>query len=68
MKCNDCYWCARNSANDENFVCCNQESENYNKILTEEETEITTCEYAETQQAVDYRNMTPWQFASKYYM
>ena len=69
MNCNECCWCKYNNANekDENKVCCNRDSENYNKIFTEEEAENMTCELAETQRAVDYRQMTPWQFASKYY-
>lgn len=37
-------------------------------VFTNEVAEQMECEDAETQQAVDYRNMTPWQFASKYYM
>lgn len=68
MKCNECYWCALDSALSNERVCCNQESKNYNKIFTEEETETMDCEDAETKQAVDYRNMTPWEFASRYYM
>lgn len=68
MKCSECYWCALNKLIGNEMVCCNQESENYNKIFTKEETETMECEDAETKQAVDYRNMTPWQFASRYYM
>ena len=68
MKCNECYWCTLNHATSTDVVCCNQESENYNKIFSKEVAEQMECEDAETQQAVDYRNMTPWQFASKYYM
>jgi len=68
MKCNECYWCALNSSFDNKRVCCKQDSENYNKIFTKEETEVTECKDAETKQAVDYKNMTPWEFASRYYM
>lgn len=68
MKCNECYWCVLNKPLDSEKVCCNQESENYNKIFTEEKTKTKECKDAETRQVVDYRTMTPWQFASKYYM
>lgn len=68
MGCKDCYWCTLNKPTGNEMVCCNQESKNYNKIFTKEEVETMECEDAETKQAVDYRNMTPWQFASKYYM
>lgn len=68
MKCSECYWCTLNHELSDEKVCCNQESKNYNKIFTKEETEKMDCEEAETKQAVDYRNMTPWEFASRYYM
>lgn len=68
MNCKDCYWCALECAIRSDRVCCNQESENYNKVFSEEEARQMGCEYAETEQAVDYRTLTPWQFASKYYM
>ena len=68
MKCSECYWCTLNHKLSDEKVCCNQESKNYNKIFTKEETETMNCEDAETKQAVDYRNMTPWEFASRYYM
>lgn len=68
MKCNECYWCTLNHALSNERVCCNQESKNYNKIFTKEETENIECEDAETERAIDYQKMTPWQFASKYYM
>lgn len=66
MNCNECYWCTLNDGT--NYVCCNRDSENYNKIFTSEEIENVKCEDAETERAIDYQKMTPWQFASKYYM
>jgi len=68
MKCKECYWCTLNHALSDEYVCCNKESDNYNKLFTEQEIETMDCDDAETEQAVDYRNMTPWNFASKYYM
>lgn len=68
MKCSDCYWCKLCHALSNEKVCCNSESENYNKIFPKEEAENMGCEAGETRQAVDYRNMTAWEFASKYYM
>ena len=68
MKCSECYWCTLNNSIGNEMVCCNQASENYNKIFTKEETETMDCEDAETKQAVEYRNMTAWEFASRYYM
>lgn len=69
MKCNECYWSELNNPFDVNKrCCCNQKSENYNKIFTGEEIELMDCEDGETKQAVDYANMTPWEFASRYYM
>ena len=68
MKCNECYWYASNKPLNDEKVCCNKESENYNKIFTEAETANMECEDAESEEAVDYKNMTPWEFASKYYM
>lgn len=68
MKCSECYWCVLNKATSDEMICCNQESDNYNKIFTQEETEISECEDAETEREVDYKNMNAWQFASKWYM
>lgn len=68
MKCSECYWCVLNKPTSDEKVCCNQESANYNKIFTQGETEIMECEDAETERAVDYKNMNAWQFASKWYM
>lgn len=68
MKCSECYWCSLNHALSDYKVCCNQESKNYNKIFAKEETETMDCEDAETKRAVDYRSMTAWEFASRYYM
>lgn len=68
MKCSECCWCTKSETTNTEIVCSNKESENYNKVFTNEVAEQMECEDAETQQAVDYRNMTPWQFASKYYM
>ena len=33
MVCKECYWCALNKPIGNEMVCCNQESENYNKIF-----------------------------------
>ena len=68
MKCKECYWCTLNNALSNKKVCCNQKSKNYNKILTNEEIETFICEDAETKEEIDYRTMTPWEFASRYYM
>lgn len=68
MKCINCYWCGLNNPLDNERVCCNQESENYNKIFTKEETETMECKDAENEKSVDYKNMNAWQFASKWYM
>lgn len=68
MKCNECYWCTSNNALSKEMVCCNKESENYNKPFPKEELENYGCEEGESEREVDYGNMTAWQFASKYYM
>lgn len=68
MKCSECYWCALNHALSDKVVCCNEKSSNYNQLFPKEEREIMGCDEGETKQAVDYRNMTAWEFASKYYM
>ncbi len=61
MFCKDCYWCSENT-------CCNTESENYNKVFTDEQIKTFECPDAESEQAVDYQNMNAWDFALKYYM
>lgn len=66
MECKECYWCKSNKSLSQENRCCNKESPNYNEIVSEFEKD--GCEYSETEQAVDYKNMTAWQFASKYYM
>ena len=68
LTCNECYWCSSNDSLSDDMVCCNQKSENYNKIFSEEESKTKNCEHAETEQAIDYFRLTPWEFASKYYM
>lgn len=67
MNCKDCFWCTLNNSYSSNKVCCNRNSKNFNKIFTSEEINNMICEDVETEQAVDYRNMTAWQFANKYY-
>lgn len=67
MKCSECYWCTLNSPTGSDVVCCNRASENYNKVFSEKVSQETECEDAESERAVDYRELTPWQFASKYY-
>lgn len=68
MNCNDCYWCVLNHTPSNTFVCCNEKSNSYNQIFQKEDIKTKSCNNGETRQAVDYRNMTAWQFASKYYM
>lgn len=68
MTCEECYWCQPEAALGESMVCCNKDSEFYLKVFPKEEVTKRGCDLAETQQAVDYRELTPWQFASKYYM
>ena len=68
MTCKECYWCKQETALSQKRVCCNENSENYNEVFPEDEAETSSCEYAETKQAVDYREMTAWQFAARYYM
>lgn len=69
MNCIDCRHCAANNiVKNNDQVCCNKKSPHYNKIMSWDTAAETTCEYAESQEAYDYRTMNPWQFASKYYM
>lgn len=68
MKCSECYWCELNHPLSNEKICCNQESENYNMLFPKEEANDRGCEHGESREAVDYRNMTAWEFASKYYM
>lgn len=68
MKCKDCYWCKSNNALSGEKICCNEKSNFYNQTFLKEKIEEFSCEYAETKIAVDYRNMTAWEFASRYYM
>ncbi len=67
MRCAECYWAVLNSAVSIDMVCCNIKSPNYNKILGKEGNERFECNCGESQEAVDYRTMSPWDFASKYY-
>ena len=62
------YFKPHNHALSDKGVCCNEKSSNYNQIFPKEEMDIMGCDEGETKQAVDYRNMTAWEFASKYYM
>lgn len=68
ITCSECYWCSLSHALSDQKVCCNNESEHYNQEFPKGEASKRGCNVGETQQAVDYRNMTAWQFASKYYM
>ena len=68
MKCSECYWSALNTPAGSDRVCCNKDSGRYNEIIPEEDAKRCGCEQGESEQAVDYRTMTPWQFACKYYM
>lgn len=68
MKCTECYWSAVNAATGTDRVCCNKNSPCYNKIVSKDEAERTGCDEGESQRAVDYRTLNPWEFARKYYM
>lgn len=68
MNCLNCGHCVLNKTNSTDKVCCNTKSENYNKVFTEEELLKNSCEHFETREAIDYKEMNAWQFASKYYM
>lgn len=68
MDCRDCYWCKLNNALSEEKVCCNEKSPHYNQKILKEKLDGNGCEFGETKQAVAYRNMTAWEFASRYYM
>jgi len=67
MMCADCYWAILNSAVSIDMVCCNAESPNYNNIFKKEDATKFGCDCGESQEAVDYRTMNAWEFASKYY-
>lgn len=58
MKCKDCYWCTLNHALSDEYVCCNQKSENYNKIFTKQQIETVECEYAEEEIENLYSRLT----------
>lgn len=64
MNCADCYWCKSNNSLNDEKICCNEKSTNYNQLFLKENAEKNGCKYAETRQAVE----TAWEFASKYYM
>ena len=68
MNCTECYWSALNTATGSDRVCCNKDSEHYNKVIPAEDAARDGCAHGETEQAVDYRRLNPWQFACKYYM
>lgn len=68
MRCHECCWSALNAATGTDRVCCNRLSTNYNRIISADAAAREGCEHGETRQAVDYRTMTPWEFACKYYM
>lgn len=68
MNCKDCYWSKPKDSSNNEKICCNEESKNYNKTFTPEQIRAMKCDDAETKQAVDYRRMTPWEFACRYYM
>ena len=68
LTCEDCYWCGPVLDSDSKKRCCNQSSANCDRVFSLEEAKIMECDDAETERAVDYRNMTAWQFASKYYI
>lgn len=67
MRCCDCYWAMLNFAGSTDRVCCNKKSENYNKVFSEEELKKSGCGCGESEVAIDYRTLTPWEFAKKYY-
>ena len=68
MSCLDCRSCANNNiAVNTDKVCCEPMSPRYNKVVTAEMASRLSCPLEETQQAYDWRNMSPWDFANKYY-
>lgn len=68
MTCSECIWCALNSPARPDRICCNVKSPNYNQTIPALLTDEMGCDAGESKREHDYRNMTPWQFASKYYM
>lgn len=68
MDCIECYWSAPDTAAGTGRVCRNRDSGRYGKTIPAADAGRAGCEKGETEQAVDYRTMTPWQFACKYYM
>ncbi|KAI4445303.1 hypothetical protein C823_007810 [Eubacterium plexicaudatum ASF492] len=68
MNCRDCYWSKTNNILTDEEICCNENSSYYNQIISTEKVEQNGCENGETKQTVDYKNMTAWEFASRYYM
>ena len=69
MNCADCFWIRRafNAAAKKEMVCCNEKSENFNKLFAKDALKEAGCDCGESQIAGDYRTMTAWDFASKYY-
>ena len=68
MSCIGCFHCALNTPLKENMVCCNQDSEHYNKVFSKEDAKNNDFDCFETKRSYDYKHMNAWDFASKYYM
>lgn len=68
MNCCECYYSKLNHGLSKEKICCNQESSNYNRIFQEYECVNCGCDKGVSTEEFDYKNMTAWQFASKYYM
>ena len=75
LNCSECYWCALGpNATDDHIhdniekVCLNGDSEHCRVKFKRKESFNRGCEHGETREAIDYKNMTAWEFANKYYM
>lgn len=68
MRCIECYWSSLNTVGGSARVCCNKDSDHYNRVLSKEDAERDGCDSGESEQAVDYRRLNAWEFAKKYYM
>ena len=68
LSCIECRHCsACETADGHRKTCGNPLSPRYNQVMTEDMAGRISCDMQETQQAYDYRHLTPWEFANKYY-
>lgn len=63
MECNECGHYSLNCLISKEKICCNFKSPNYDKFVSED----SKCDFAESVEAVDYRELNAFAFASKYY-